>query len=388
MDVLVDGVTGGQERVASTMALPALERHVERYPCPPARVILITHLLDTAVPFVEAMARGADVAAVVGIPYSSTPSAATKIAQIARVVSPHDIGDLEIRAKRLIEELCAASDAPVIVQEIGGYCAPLVEGLAARAEFAGVVEDTKQGHWRYVERDPLPCPVLTVADSPLKALEDRQVGRAIGHALETILRRRFYRLASETRVGILGYGRIGEATARSLAESGAEVAVFDICDIRMAEAALAGFATPSRETLLETSDVILGVTGRCSLTATDLGQLRDGTIVASGSSKQVEIDVDGLSRHGRLVDADETAKEYELSGRRVHLLNDGLPINFLEQSVLGRVLDLVYSELYMCVRELALGRRKPGLGRLGEAQQRQIAEIWRNCHWMEPAWTG
>ena len=89
--------------------------------------------------------------------------------------------------------------------------------------FAGVVEDTMQGHWRYQAIGDLACPVLSIAESPLKALENRQVGRAIAYSLETILRSRFFRIPVETKIGILGYGGIGEATAASLRGSGAQV---------------------------------------------------------------------------------------------------------------------------------------------------------------------
>ena len=223
----------------------------------------------------------------------------------------------------------------------------------------------------------------TIADSPLKALEDRQVGRAIAHALDTILRRSFFRLIAESRVGVLGFGGIGEATAASLAAAGAHVSVFDVCDIGMARATMVGFATPSREELLRTSDVLVGVSGHRSLSAADLPLLKDGVVLLSGSSKQVEIDVQALEAHGSLMNERPPVKHYEIHRRNVFLLNDGQPINFLEQSVLGRVLDLVYTELYMCVRELSLGRVPTGLGRLHVNRQREIAEVWRTYHWTE-----
>lgn len=63
--------------------------------------------------------------------------------------------------------------------EIGGYFAPVLQDL--RTEFAqdflGVVEDTEIGHRRYQEAQPLPCPVVSVARSTLKAAEDSLVGR-------------------------------------------------------------------------------------------------------------------------------------------------------------------------------------------------------------------
>ncbi len=379
----VDELELGTGARIAQLQLPTLEHHVAEFPCAPSRLVLITHVLDTAVPFIEALSRGMQLARILAIPYSVVPEALERAAEHVDVIVPDDVSDLQARARAEILGLCVEREEQVIVQEIGGYCAPFVADLAGMPNFAGIVEDTKQGHWAYLRQPSLPCPVLSIADSPLKALEDRQVGRAIAHALDTILRRQFYRLVTEARVGILGYGGIGEATAASLSATGVQVAVFDVCNIGMARAAMAGLAAPSREELLRTSDVIVGVSGHRSLSGADIPLLKDGVVLASGSSKQVELDVHALSLHGALLNEKPPVKHYEIHGKTVFLLNDGMPINFLEQSVLGGVLDLVYTELYMCVRALSLGDVPVGLGSLSMDQQREIAEVWRMFHWSD-----
>jgi adenosylhomocysteinase len=185
----------------------------------------------------------------------------------------------------------------------------------------------------------------------------------------------------ETQVGVIGYGGIGEATARALSALGSRVAAFDVCGIRMAKAALDGFGHLSRDELIATSDVIVGVSGECSVGSADFELLRPGAFVASGSSKQVEIDLRALNERAQLIEDDGIVKEYELDGKPIILLNDGMPVNFLEQSVLGRVLDLVYTELYMCIRQLAVEEIEPGLARLPVGLQREIADVWRSLHW-------
>ncbi|MDX6610302.1 MAG: adenosylhomocysteinase [Solirubrobacterales bacterium] len=353
------------------------------FSCPLASLVSITHILDTAVPYIEEVSRALEIDAVIGIPYSTKPAAQRRLEEQGhRVVIPTDLASLPEVAEREIRRASDRRGGPVIVQEIGGYCAPLIDGLTAEGRLAGVVEDTKQGHWVYAERSDLPCPVLSIAESPLKALENQQVGRSISHALETVLRRRFHRLLPETRVGVLGYGGIGEATARAISSHGARVAAFDVCGIRMAKAALDGFGDTDRERLISESDVLLGVSGHKSITEADLLRMCSGGIVASGSSKQVEIDLLSLQSLGRLSTESEWVKQYELEGgKRVSLLNDGLPINFLEQSILGRVLDLVYTELFMCMREIALEQAKNELASLDIARQREIAETWHRIHW-------
>jgi adenosylhomocysteinase len=187
------------------------------------------------------------------------------------------------------------------------------------------------------------------------------------------------------RIGILGYGGIGQATVQALRAVGARIAIYDPCAIRMAKAAMDGFMTPTRDDLLAQSDVLLGVSGACSLAAGDFERIRDGAILASGSSKQVEIDVECFKQDWDLLWEQDAAALFELDGRRLWLLNDGMPVNFLEQSILGSVLDLVYTELYMCIRQLALGQCEPGLRQLDLASQRAIADIWREIHWSERA---
>jgi adenosylhomocysteinase len=368
---------------ATQKLLPALLHHVSHYPCPPSSLVLLTHVLDTAVPFVQAVAETTKLEAVVGIPYSTMPTAhAQMVRDGRRVLIPDDLVGLPELARHEILSASRRTNSPVVLQEIGGYCADLVDELVHANAISGVVEDTKQGHWRYASQASLPCPVLSIAESPLKALENQQVGRAISHALESILRRYFHRLMRETRVGILGYGGIGEATAGALAALGARVAVFDTCGIRMAKAALDGHGHLQRDEILRTSDVVLGVSGYCSIKTPDFDLLRPGVFLASGSSKQVEIDLATLSERGSIIEDDGIVKEYDIDGKSVILLNDGMPINFLEQSILGRVLDLVYTELYMCVREIALGNAPTGLTELDIAQQREIAETWRALHWI------
>ena len=209
------------------------------------------------------------------------------------------------------------------------------------------------------------------------------MGRSISHALETILRRQFHRLLTETKVGILGYGGIGEATAAALSSLGARVAVFDQCGIRMAKAALDGFGETSREELIRRNDVLLGVSGHRSIEGKDLELLHPGSVLASGSSKQIEIDLEALNLMAVEKSEPGLVQHFTLpEGKQVFLLNEGMPINFLEQSILGRVLDLVYTELFLCMREIALGNVGPGLQGLDINQHRMAAQKWHRLHWV------
>lgn len=356
--------------------LPVLTEVIRRWPIRPYQLVLVTHLLDTAVPYVRALAEVMNLITVLAVPYSARRSAVA----LLNGLPLHVPATLEELADVAVTTACRATTVgPVIVQEIGGYCAPSVRRLA-RAGVLGVVEDTKQGQWAYLRQTPLPVPVFTIADSPLKALEDVQVGRSIAYSVDRLLRTRFYRLLAECRVTVLGYGGIGTALVDHLQRHGARVSVYDPDPVRMAAAVLRGARVGDRSELLASAEVIIGVSGHRALTADDLDLLPDGVVLASGSSKQVEFDVPGLlARANATVTVDEVT-ELAAGDRMVYLLNEGKPVNFLEQSVLGRVLDLVYSELYLCTVQLACEPHLPGLRRLQPDLQAVLAGMWSECY--------
>lgn len=69
--------------------------------------------------------------------------------------------------------------------------------------------------------------------------------------------------------------------------------------------------------------------------------------------------------------------QYIRHGQRLFLANDGKPINFLDGSAIGSTLDLVYTELYACTRQLADGvTATVGLQALDDKQRDRIVERW------------
>ncbi len=225
---------------------------------------------------------------------------------------------------------------------------------------------------------------MSVAESPLKALEHHQIGRAIVFSLERQVRQHFYRSLSGESVAVIGFGDIGSAAARALQGRLAHVIVYDVDPVRQASAWLQGFRVGRLVEAISTSNLILGCSGSRSLPREVFRHAPDGAVFASGSSKQVEIDVDffaevfveALSGH---VEGDLLVREHD--GRRLFLLNEGKPINFVDGSAIGSTLDLVYTELYACTDALAQGSVDGrGLLDLSMPERRKITQIWLDLY--------
>ncbi|MBP2329394.1 adenosylhomocysteinase [Kibdelosporangium banguiense] len=362
------------KRPCRTPDLPVLDQTVRRWPAVDCRLVLITHLLDTAVPYVRALASVFDIECVLPVPYSTRLGAVQQLGEVP-VRLTEDTGELAREAVDMVCGAAARSGKPVVLQEVGGYAASSAHRMAA-AGVQAVVEDTMQGLWRYEYMQPLPLPVFTIADSPLKALEDIQVGRAIVATTDRLVRAMQFQLLHEKNVLVLGYGKIGTAVVDHLQRMGGQVSVYDTDSIRVAAAAMRGARVGERDRLIAEADVIIGVSGHRSLHAQDIPLLHDGVVLVSGSSKQVEFDVEALYANACLRQTAGETTDFERAGRMIHLMNAGKPVNFLDQSVLGQVLDLVCAELYLTTACAASGQSAPGVHRLPGDLQHELAAMW------------
>lgn len=341
-------------------------------------LILVTHVLPTSVPFIRVLANDFDLRAVVAIPYSTNANALASLDDL-NVVTPPTTSALEADLRAIVE-VQDKEDVPYVVQEIGGYLAPAISAGVSFPNLKGIVEDTRQGHWRYRDiADELSTPVLSVAESPLKALEHHQIGRAIVYSLERQIREHFYRSLSGESVAVLGFGDIGSAAAQALRGRDAHVVVHDVDPIRQASAWLQGFKVADLHSALAGSHLIVGCTGVRSLSSDAMEYAPDGAVFASGSSKQVEIDSDFFDGEDTEIHSGTLTMRMH-NGKRYYLIDAGRPINFLDGSAIGSTLDLVYTELYACTREVAEQTMPVGLQGLSASRRRAIATMWVNIY--------
>ncbi len=349
---------------------------------PPEEVqlLVIAHCLADKPPFLRTLGSAYRITRLVPVPYSVDHRTTDTLARTIPIThlpmeTLLDHEQLLDFTSRVLDE----DDRPLAVLEVGGYHAPLGEELRRRHgdRFLGCVEVTENGHRAYEAQEQLAFPVVSVARSRLKAVEGRLTGSSVVFSVERFVRELGQPMVGLT-VGILGYGRIGSSVSRAAAGRAARVMAYDSCAFARVEATADGFSSPSRGRLLRVSDVVVGCTGRTSLTQQDIGFLRDGAVLASAGSKQHEFDVAALrDTAAQQVDVGEGVQRFDLvDGRSVFLLAGGYPVNFTDRAVLGPVLALVQAELLCALRTLAVRREDRGILTVAEEDQGLICRLW------------
>ncbi|WLW54956.1 adenosylhomocysteinase [Streptomyces sp. YU58] len=339
---------------------------------------LITHLLPERPSFVRGVAEVTDLRAVLPKPKSVHTEALRKVEG-----SGHACDELSRemfvdpdRAVRYIE--ARAAGRAVVLLDVGGYFAPSLEALCDRfsGRILGVVEDTENGHRRYGALDKLPCPVVSVARSPLKDPEDYLVGQSVVFSTEALMRSRGDSLHGRTAL-VVGFGKLGSSIARLLHAKGVRVTVYDIDPVRRTQALSQGFtvarALPNG---LEGAGLVLCATGALSLRGEDFGLLRNGAYVATVTSSEDELELSGLADVYERAHSGPHITRYLTTGHYFYLLNGGNAVNFLHGASVGPFIFLVQAEILAAAAVLADGGLEPGMHEVGPTDRAAIATTW------------
>lgn len=202
------------------------------------------------------------------------------------------------------------------------------------ARILGAVEVTKSGvdRVRALPHAP-PFPVININDGRLKnAIENRRgVGEGLWHAVQ----RRTGMHLSGRRVGVIGYGPVGQGVASYARALGAVVEVVEADRVRRLIARYDGYRTPSLGECLGRVGMVVTCTGQQGvITAEMLAGSREGLVLINAGHGGDEIDVDGIKAASVAVDqvADRVVR-YRLSdGPTLVLLADGHPLNIVENA--------------------------------------------------------
>jgi adenosylhomocysteinase len=344
--------------------------------------VTVTHLLPGQIDFLDTLDAVSKLAAVLPKPKSADPRTRGAVLKRfaldelnrARFADPQQI--LPYLESRL------AGQRTVLV-DIGGYFAPALEEICARfsGQIVGVVEDTENGQHRYQALGHLPCPVYSVARSPLKEPEDRLVGEAIVFSVETLLRR-LGEVLPGRRGCVLGFGKIGSGIAGALHARHVAVTVLDTDPVRQAQALARGYATATLPNALGASDLVFSATGSRALHTEHLALLRPGAYLAAATSRDDEFafDVGELSRArgGGFARRDVLPgiAHYSRADHSWHLMGNGNAVNFLHSSAIGPAIHLIKAEIIAAVALLGSQEHAPGLHEVPARLRAQIAELW------------
>ncbi|WP_328913178.1 MULTISPECIES: adenosylhomocysteinase [unclassified Streptomyces] len=348
-------------------------------PASDAASMVITHLLPGQMNFLAALGRVATVEAVLAKPKSADRRTLEEVTASYRC-DPLDrerFADPEWLVPYLERR---AAGRPLVLADVGGYFAPaLAEACAALpGQIAGVVEDTENGLRRYLELDAFPCPVYSVARSPLKEPEDRLVGEAIVFSAETLLRR-LGEVLPGRRACVLGFGKIGAGIAAALHARSVQVTVQDIDPIRQAQAVAIGYGAADLPRALGHADLVFSATGNRAIGMEHLAMLRDGAFLAGATSADDEFDLTALAspRAGfERQDLIPGVTRYARSDHAFCLLGNGNAVNFLHSSAVGPAIHVIKAEIVAAASLLAGERHQPGLYEVPATTRTRIATAW------------
>ncbi|SDI48557.1 adenosylhomocysteinase [Sinosporangium album] len=371
---------GDGSALMSTPAAGFFSRLASRLPTTDASSLVITHLLPGQMDFLSALEHTAQIAAVLPKPKSADRRVLDGIVGNYRC-DPLDrarCADPEWLIGYVTERTAGRR---VVLLDVGGYFAPALGELcvALPGLIVGVVEDTENGHRRYEALPTVPCPIYSVARSPLKEAEDRLVGEAIVFSVETLLRH-LGEVLQGRRACVLGYGKIGAGIASALHERHVRVLVVDTDPVRQAQAIAVGYGSASLAEALSSADLVFSATGNRALGTKHLSLMRNGAFLAGATSGDDEFDLPDLSNpkgshalHELIPGVARISTGPESS---IFLLGNGNAVNFLHTSAVGAAIHLIKAEMIAAAALLASQRHAPGFYDVPSTRRGSIAALW------------
>jgi S-adenosylhomocysteine hydrolase len=282
-----------------------------------------------------------------------------------------------------IKEVIEQNDN-VIIFDIGGWFAGSISVLCRTYpdKIIGVIEDTENGHQKYEKLDPLPCPLISVARSPLKLNEDTLIGLSIVFSADSILRQQ-NKLLKYLSCGILGYGKVGKSIADDLMAKSIKPIVYETNPLRLVQANNDGCLIGNRNDLLANCDAIFCATGQKSICTTDLSKLKRGAYIFSVTSADDEFDFSAINSTYKEENIGKYVTRYYSFENSFFLVNRGNAVNFIHNAVVGDFIHLVKGEMLMALNSLLSGPDKltSEIKELDNSDREQIARIWlRSFH--------
>ena len=208
-------------------------------------------------------------------------------------------------------------------------------------------------------------------------VEAPEVGLAIAKSLDQNLDKLNDSVNHKT-IMILGFGSIGKTVAKALKERNvAELLIFDSDSVKLIEARFNNFKTIQKEEGLQKADIVIGCTGRQSLDPEDYDLVKDGVILANGTSKKVEFDMQWLTDNSKNTKTKGRIIDFEILSKKITVLAKGEPINFeANVSVSPETIDIVISEMFVCMQRIMKGGLENKVYTISIEDEQKISDLW------------
>ncbi len=337
-------------------------------------LIVVSHVIDTGVPYINILNKYFSIECI--IPKKKSINKIflelypkNKILNITR----EELKDISVILP-IINNI--PKDNNLVIVDIGGYfsniSSKIKEVLGER--FLGVIEDTENGHQKYLNKG-LNHPVLSVARSPLKENEDHLVGQAVVFSVDALFRELGI-LLNNKKVGIIGFGKIGNGILSSLRDKGCDVSVYDINPITLIHAYSRGNKIVTKNILLEISDVIFCSSGNLSLKDDEYKLLKNNVFIASVTSSDDELDLKYLKDNYSKLIINDYITRYEKNTHSVYVINDGNAVNFLHGAVVDDFILLVQKEIIDSIVYMNENTLDSSVQKTSELDRIRIADLW------------
>lgn len=357
-------------------------RRIKLKQYPDTRQIVVQHLYPDTLRLLLLLHKYVPILQVIGIGYSGSSSVVSSLqASGIKVLTP-SYEELQSTVNQALGEClnhCEQNQFRLLIHEVGGYAIKALHDAYQQQIHlvSGALEVTKQGVWVAENIPELKIPQLNCAQTRLKQIEGGMVGEAVVSSLDVILRELGYSPVGRQAL-VLGYGWVGKGTAVSLNQRGLQVSVYDKDVIKCVEATVDGFTALQSLDKKRNPAIVIGASGSQSINAALLDSLPHRCFIASGASKNHEIDLAYLQRCAINIEPVHPYVEaFELRDQRIlFLVNKGFPVNFTGASVPDEIVEFLFSELIMLVPLLLDDKPAPGIYPLPAEQEVIAAQVW------------
>jgi adenosylhomocysteinase len=256
------------------------------------------------------------------------------------------------------------------------------DGGAVAEQLLGATEETTTGLVRLramAAQGTLRCAVLAINETLTERVFNDRYGTGQS-TLDGILRATSMLLAGRAVV-VLGYGSAGRGVAQRAKGAGAAVIVCEVDAVRALEARMEGFEVMSALAAAPLGEIFITVTGAPDVLRREhFERMRDGAVLANAGHFDVEINLAELAAiaSGPPREALPLVDEYQVDGRRLHVLAKGRVVNLAAApGHPASVMDLSFAAQALAVAGIAAetGQRTPGVHAVAAAVDQEVARL-------------